>query len=52
MKAFKTLILTAALVCGGIMTANAQLGGDRKSSMSIRNTLWKTFRNTAMHKKN
>ena len=27
MKAFKTLILTAALVCGGIMTAHAQLGG-------------------------
>jgi len=30
MKAFKTLILTAALVCGGIMTANAQLGGAQK----------------------
>ena len=30
MKAFKTLILTAALVCGGIMTANAQLGGGQK----------------------
>ena len=26
MKTFKTLILTAALVCGGIMTAQAQLG--------------------------
>ena len=31
MKAFKSLILTAALVCGGIMTANAQLlGGSQK----------------------
>ncbi len=30
MKALKTLILTAALVCGGIMTANAQLGGGQK----------------------
>ena len=31
MKTFKTLILTAALVCGGIMTANAQLiGGAQK----------------------
>ena len=30
MKAIKTLILTAALVCGGIMTANAQLGGGQK----------------------
>ena len=30
MKAFKTLILTAALVCGGIMTAHAQLGGGQK----------------------
>ena len=30
MKAFKTLILTAALICGGIMTANAQLGGGQK----------------------
>jgi len=30
MKAFKTLILTAALVCGGVMTANAQLGGGQK----------------------
>ena len=30
MKAFKTLILTAALVCGGILTANAQLGGGQK----------------------
>ena len=30
MKAFKTLILTAALVCGGIMTANAQIGGGQK----------------------
>ena len=30
MKAFKTLILTAALVCGGMMTAHAQLGGGQK----------------------
>ena len=30
MKAFKTLILTAALVCGGIMAANAQIGGGQK----------------------
>ena len=30
MKAIKTLILTAALVCGGILTANAQLGGGQK----------------------
>jgi outer membrane protein len=31
MKAFKSLILTAALLCGGIMTANAQLlGGSQK----------------------
>ena len=31
MKAFKTLILTAALVCGGIMTTQAQiLGGAQK----------------------
>ena len=31
MKAFRTLILTAALICGGIMTANAQLvGGGQK----------------------
>ena len=30
MKAFKTLILTAALVCGGIMTAHAQIGGGQK----------------------
>ena len=30
MKTFKALILTAALVCGGIMTANAQLGGGQK----------------------
>ena len=30
MKAFKTLILTAALVCGGLMTANAQIGGGQK----------------------
>ncbi len=29
MKALKTLILTA-LICGGIMTANAQLGGGQK----------------------
>ena len=52
MKAFKTLILTAALVCGGILTAMPSLAVDRKSSMSIRNTSWKTFRNTAMHRKN
>ena len=32
MKAFRTLILTAALVCGGVMTANAHLniGGGQK----------------------
>ncbi len=30
MKAFKTLILTAAFLCGGMMTANAQLGGGQK----------------------
>ena len=30
MKVFKTLILTAAFVCGGIMTASAQLGGGQK----------------------
>ena len=30
MKTFKALILTAALVCGGIMTANAQLGVGQK----------------------
>ena len=30
MKTFKVLILTAALVCGGIMTANAQLSGGQK----------------------
>ena len=30
MKAFKTMILTAALVCGGIMNAHAQLGGGQK----------------------
>ena len=30
MKALKTLILTAALVCGGMMTAHAQLGGGQK----------------------
>ncbi len=30
MKTIKTLILTAALVCGGIMTANAQIGGGQK----------------------
>ena len=31
MKAFKTLILTAALVCGGMMAANAQIvGGGQK----------------------
>ena len=30
MKAIRTLILTAALVCGGIMTAHAQLGGGQK----------------------
>ena len=31
MKAFRTMILTAALICGGIMTANAQIvGGGQK----------------------
>ena len=30
MKAIRTLILTAALICGGIMTAHAQLGGGQK----------------------
>ena len=30
MKAFKSLVLTAALICGGILTANAQLGGGQK----------------------
>ena len=30
MKTLKALVLTAALVCGGIMTANAQLGGGQK----------------------
>lgn len=30
MKAFKTLFLTAALVCGSIMAANAQIGGGQK----------------------
>ena len=30
MKAFKTLLLTAALMCGGMMTAHAQLGGGQK----------------------
>ena len=30
MKAIKSLILTAAFVCGGIMTAQAQLGGGQK----------------------
>ena len=30
MKTFKTLILIAALVCGGVMSANAQLGGGQK----------------------
>ena len=31
MKAFKTLVLTAAMVCGGILTANAQIvGGGQK----------------------
>jgi len=30
MKAIRTLILTAALVCGSIMTAHAQLGGGQK----------------------
>lgn len=30
MKTLKTLILTAAMVCGGIMTANAQIGGGQK----------------------
>lgn len=31
MKAFRTIVLTAALICGGILTANAQLlGGGQK----------------------
>lgn len=30
MKAFKTLFLTAALVCGGVMAAHAQIGGGQK----------------------
>ena len=30
MKTLKSLVLTAALVCGGIMSANAQLGGGQK----------------------
>ena len=30
MKTLKTLVLTAALICGGIMTANAQIGGGQK----------------------
>mgnify|MGYP002625450839 FL=1 len=30
MKAFKTLILTAVLLCGGMMSAYAQLGGGQK----------------------
>ena len=30
MKTLKALVLTAALVCGGIMTANAQIGGGQK----------------------
>jgi len=30
MKAFKSLILTAALVCGGILATNAQIGGGQK----------------------
>lgn len=29
MKAFRTLVLTVALVCGGILSANAQLGGQK-----------------------
>ncbi len=29
MKALKTLILTVALVCGGIFSANAQMGGQK-----------------------
>lgn len=30
MKTIKSLVLTAALVCGGILTANAQFGGGQK----------------------
>ncbi len=30
MKTLKTLVLTAALICGGVMTANAQIGGGQK----------------------
>ena len=30
MKAFRTLILTAALVCGGFVAANAQIGGGQR----------------------
>ena len=30
MKAFRTLILTAALVCAGMMSATAQIGGGQK----------------------
>ena len=30
MKTLKSLVLTAALICGGIMTANAQIGGGQK----------------------
>ena len=30
MKTLKTLVLTAALICDGIMTANAQIGGGQK----------------------
>lgn len=29
MKTFRTLIMVAALVCGGIITANAQIGGQK-----------------------
>ena len=29
MKAFRNLFLTAALVCGGVMAANAQIGGQK-----------------------
>ena len=30
MKAFRTLVLAVALVCGGIISANAQIGGGQK----------------------
>ena len=29
MKTFRTLVLIAAMVCGGIMTASAQIGGQK-----------------------